>query len=183
MPPFLQTARLLLRHYTLEDVAAFCALNADWEVVKYTGNSPFEREEEAKKTLETLVFSQYTLYNAGRWAVFLKEDNTHLGWCGLKYNVESEEWDLGYRFFRRYWGYGYATEAARFCLDYGFSTLDLDTIIAKTQAPNNASSKVLEKLGMYQVATLEANGKKWLKYAIRNPKLNVVPDKISFIIN
>jgi RimJ/RimL family protein N-acetyltransferase len=52
------------------------------------------------------------------------------GWCGLKYLSETNEVDLGYRFMKKFWGKGYATEAALACIEYGFSRLHLQKLLA-----------------------------------------------------
>jgi RimJ/RimL family protein N-acetyltransferase len=67
-----------------------------------------------------------------------------LGWCGLKYLFETNEVDLGYRFMKKFWGKGYATEAALACIEYGFATLNLHQIVGRALPGNLASIKVLE---------------------------------------
>lgn len=140
--------RLLLREWTVEtDFQWFYELNSDPLVVQYTGDEPFENSEAAYQFLAQ--YDQYRKYGMGRWAVSLKEQPaTVLGWCGLKYHPDSDQVDVGYRFFRRYWGNGYATEAAKASLEYGFQTLGLNTIYAHAMKDNMASIKVLEKIGM-----------------------------------
>ncbi len=76
------------------------------------------------------------------------KDGTFLGWCGLKYFPETDEVDLGYRFMKKYWGKGYATESSRACLNYGFHELKLKRIMAKAMPENKDSLKVMQKLGM-----------------------------------
>ena len=90
---------------------------------------------------------QFQQYKMGRFATTLK-DGTFLGWCGLRYFPETKEVDLGYRFHRRFWGQGFATEAATAALKYGFENLGLQRIIAKAMPENTASLKVMQKLGM-----------------------------------
>ena len=62
--------------------------------------------------------------------------------------AETSKIDLGYRFKKNTWGYGYATEAVRDVLDYGFNQLNLKTIIAKAQVENLASMNIMQKIGM-----------------------------------
>ena len=83
----------------------------------------------------------------GRFTVTLK-DGTFLGWCGLRFFPETNEVDLGYRFMKKHWGKGYATESSRASLNYGFHTLNLERIIAKAMPDNKDSLKVMQKLGM-----------------------------------
>ena len=83
----------------------------------------------------------------GRWACIDKSNNEYLGWCGLKLN-EQDMVDIGFRFFRKYWGKGYATESAKACLEYGFEELEIKEIIGRVAKDNIASIRVLEKLKM-----------------------------------
>jgi len=71
-----------------------------------------------------------------------------MGWCGLKYLSEQNEVDVGYRFMKKFWGFGYATEAALACIEYGFARLDLHRIVGRALPANLGSIKVLEKCGM-----------------------------------
>ena len=90
----------------------------------------------------------------GRWACLIKENNEFIGWCGMV-TLESGDVDLGFRFYRKNWGSGYATEAAKACLKYGFDEKGLTRITASALAKNKASIKVIEKLGMTFVKYFE----------------------------
>ncbi len=147
----IETPRLLLREFREEDASFFFELNEDPEVVRYTGDPPFGSVEEARQFLRD--YGQYEKFGYGRWAVLLKGEEKDgspawIGWCGLKYTPELDETDIGFRFFRRYWGQGYATEAARACLDYGFGALGLKQVVGRVMKGNKASIRVLEKIGM-----------------------------------
>lgn len=145
----LETPRLLLREFREEDAPHFFELNEDPEVIRYTGDPPFASVEAARQFL--LDYDQYEKHGYGRWAVLLKPESARpewIGWCGLKYIPELDETDVGFRFFRRYWGRGYATEAARACLDYGFGALGLKRIVGRAMKENAASVRVLQKIGM-----------------------------------
>jgi RimJ/RimL family protein N-acetyltransferase len=142
----LKTNRLTLRQLTTDDAESFYLLNNDPEVLQFTGDKPFADVAAARVFLEG--YDQYQKYGVGRWAVIRKEDSVFLGWCGLKYTPETNEYDIGFRFFKHYWNKGYATEAAKACLDYGFTVLGLNVIIGRAMKENTASIKVLEKIGM-----------------------------------
>jgi len=114
--------------------------------LRYTGDRPFESIAEARAFLDS--YDVYERYGYGRWAVVRRFDENCLGWCGLKYSPESGETDIGFRFFRKYWGQGYATEAAQACLDYGLQKLGLEQIVGRAMQSNRASVRVLEKIGM-----------------------------------
>ncbi|MEZ4777641.1 MAG: GNAT family N-acetyltransferase [Bacteroidia bacterium] len=146
MTPIIETPRLILREFSLSDATNMYELNADPEVVRYTGDKPFASIMEAATFLEN--YDSYKKYGYGRWAVVDKVSEAFLGWCGLKFNEEKFV-DIGFRFFRKEWNKGYATESARASLDYGFNHLNLDEIIGRASTENNPSIRVLEKLNMH----------------------------------
>ncbi|TND09576.1 MAG: acetyltransferase, ribosomal protein N-acetylase [Bacteroidetes bacterium] len=147
MTVIVETERLLLREIVAEDAPLLYELNSDPEVVRYTGDPPFESPEAAAEfTRNYIAKNSGTGY--GRWAVIQKESGEFLGWCGLKILEETGEVDLGYRFYRKHWGKGYATESALAVLKYGFGKLKLEKIIGRSRVENLPSIHVLEKCGM-----------------------------------
>ena len=145
MKIILETERLILREFKLSDARALFKLNSDPEVVKYTGDKAFKSIDEAKQFLSN--YTDYQINGYGRWAMITKLDHEFIGWCGLKLNEESQI-DLGFRIFRNHWNKGFASEAAKACLDYGFNHYGFKKIIGRVVSDNIASIKVLEKLGM-----------------------------------
>lgn len=146
----IETERLLLRTFTEEDASLIYNLNLDPDVTRYTLD-PMVNIDQAKEVLEKVIIPQYALYNHGRWAVHIKPGQEFIGWCGLKARPERKEIDLGYRFIKKAWGKGYATEAAYACLKYGFEKLHLERIVGRAMPENTASLRVLEKCGMQYV--------------------------------
>ncbi len=140
-------------------------LNNDSEVLKYTGDPPFESIESAKMFLKD--YDSFRKYGMGRWYVFTNENDQFLGWCGLKYTPEKDEVDVGYRFLKRCWGQGYASEAARACLEYGFEQLGLEEIVARADLRNPASIRVMEKIGMEFHEEIDFDGLPGVKYVAR----------------
>ena len=89
----------------------------------------------------------------GFWVIERKSDSGFLGYCGLKVvrdegSAVEGEIEIGWRLREDAWGQGYATEAARACLDWAWSTLDVGRIVSITVPANRASWKVMERLGM-----------------------------------
>ena len=70
------------------------------------------------------------------------------GFCGLVHLDDTSEIEVGYRFAKRFWGMGLATEAAKASLEYGFETLGIDRIVAVVHPDNLASQRVVDKLGL-----------------------------------
>ncbi len=145
MKYILETDRLLLREFDISDAQSMFDLNSDPDVIRYTGDPAFVSINEARIFLAN--YSDYKRNGYGRWAVILKETNEFIGWCGLKLNEESFV-DIGFRFFKKHWGKGYASEAAKATLAYGFQNLNIDEILGRAVVDNLASIRVLEKLNM-----------------------------------
>ena len=142
----LETQRLSLREMTPDDAENAYLLNLDPDVLKYTGDAPFGSIEEARNFL--LKYDHYKKYGFGRWAVINKLDHEFIGWCGLRYVTDKNEYDVGYRLNKRFWNKGYATEAAKACIDIGFNKFNIKRIIGNVMKENIASIRVLEKIGM-----------------------------------
>ena len=160
------TERLYLRQFTAEDAADLYELNNDNEVLQYTGDEPFDSVADALHFV-----SNYTAYEKpgmGRWAVIRKEDDAFLGWCGLKYHPLERVVDLGYRLKKKYWRYGYATEAAKACAQYAFQDLKLASLVAHAHVDNSASHKVLQKIGFKYIKTFLYDGKNAFQYSLFN---------------
>jgi ribosomal-protein-alanine N-acetyltransferase len=142
-----ETERLRARLFTLADAQLVFDLNSDPAVTRYTGDGPCSDLRHAQEILETIILPQYTLYGIGRWALELKSTGDFIGWCGVKLLDENKEYDLGYRFFPKYWGLGYATESAKASLDY-VHKLGIERITGHAAVENTGSVNVLKKLGM-----------------------------------
>jgi ribosomal-protein-alanine N-acetyltransferase len=155
----IETPRLYLRKMVESDAQHAYELNLDPEVIKYTGDASFENIKEARDFL--INYDHYKKYGFGRWAVIRKLD-----WCGIKYNPELDEYDIGFRFFKKYWGKGYATESAKACIDWVFQNIDTKEIIGRAMPQNIASYKVLEKVGLKHYKTIEMEHGQLLIYKI-----------------
>jgi [ribosomal protein S5]-alanine N-acetyltransferase len=160
----LETERTYLREMTPGDAEQAYALNLDPEVLQYTGDDPFASVEAARSFLER--YDQYARFGVGRWAVISKEDEQFLGWCGLKYAPNENEYDIGFRFFKQYWNKGYASETASACIAYGFEQLALPEIVGRARKENGASIRVLEKVGLTFQHAFEEEGAIWHLYRI-----------------
>ena len=145
MNPIIETTRFYLREKLPSDAKDMYLLNADPEVLQYTGDTPFRDEAEAKAFI--IAYDHFQKHGFGRWVIIDKNTNKYLGWCGLKRHADGMV-DLGYRVKKEHWGKGIASETANACLDYGFTTLNLDKIVGRSAKANHASIRILEKIGM-----------------------------------
>jgi len=156
-----KTPRLILREFISGDAVNMFELNADPTIIRFTGDVTFRSVEEAKALIQN--YDQYKKYGYGRWTVIDDSSSEYLGWCGLNYNKDSNETDLGFRFKRHVWGKGIATEAASACMVYGFNQLKLSKIIGRAMKENKASIRVLEKTGMRFEKEFDAPGGKCIQ--------------------
>jgi ribosomal-protein-alanine N-acetyltransferase len=168
MNVIIETERLLLRTFTIDDAPLIYNLNLDPDVIRYTLD-PMADIDKAKEVLEQVILPQYALYDHGRWAVHVKSDLEFIGWCGLKTRPEMNEVDLGYRFIKTAWGKGYATESAHASLNYAFEKLNCDRIVGRSLPANTDSVRVLEKIGMSYVGEEVIEGLLHKTYEAYNP--------------
>lgn len=169
----LETERTYLRILTVKDAENFYNLNLDKEVLKFTGDIPFRSIKEAGEFLE--LYDQYEKYGVGRFAVTSKDSNKFIGWCGLSYNSELDQYDIGFRFYRDVWNKGYATETALRCLEFAFLELKVDEVVGRAMVQNKASVKVLQNIGMTFKNSLNFEGKEGVVYHITK---NVYEERI-----
>jgi RimJ/RimL family protein N-acetyltransferase len=148
----IETERLILRELLHSDDKDMFELDSNPKVHKYLGENPVKNIEQVQDVI-TMVRNQYQSNGIGRWATIEKETGLFIGWSGLKFITEHENnkvfyHDIGYRFMPQFWGKGYATEATKACLKYGFQEMNLKEIWGATHEENIASRRVLEKCGL-----------------------------------
>ena len=133
--------------------------------MRFTGEPLLPSLDAAKQAIAN--YPDFDEVGYGRWACILKETQTIIGFCGLKYLPDLDAVDVGYRFLPQYWGHGLATEACMASLDFGFTTLCLEQIIGLVLPNNPASIRVLEKAGMQSDGEFVYDGTLALRYIKR----------------
>lgn len=151
----IETDRLILREFTIQDAEVLFQLDSNPKVHKYLGNRPLTHIDQIYTYINS-VQQQYIENGIGRWITLEKATNEVIGWSGLKFireyeNNQTHFYDVGYRFMPKYWSKGYATEATKAALRYGFQTLKTNRIIGIAHEENKASRRVLEKCGLHFV--------------------------------
>ena len=145
----LRTERLLLRQWQPDDLEPFAALNADPETMRYFP-APIQREE--SDAFAERIRRQIESEGWGLWAVEAVGIAPFIGFVGLARPSFEAHFtpavEVGWRLARDHWGRGYATEAARASLAYGFDELGLVEIVSFTSLLNEPSWRVMERLGM-----------------------------------
>ena len=151
----LETERLLLREFEEDDWKAVHEYGSDPEVCKHVSWGPNTEEDSRAFVARALSDQQEEPRMHYNFALVLKSDNLLIGSCGLHVSSpERREGWIGYSFNRRFWGQGYATEAARAVLGFGFRELKLHRIFATCDPVNVSSARVLEKIGMQREGRL-----------------------------
>jgi RimJ/RimL family protein N-acetyltransferase len=145
----LHTDRLILREWRDDDLAPFAALNADERVVAFLPG-PLSREESDARAAQ--IRDHFARRGFGLWAVEAPGVAPFLGFVGLSVPGFDAPFtpcvEIGWRLAFEHWGFGYATEAARAAVRFGFDQLDLDEIVSFTVPANLRSRAVMERLGM-----------------------------------
>lgn len=153
-----QTPRLTLRYASLDDVVAMRAIFADPEVMQY-GDGP-QTDDWIRSWIQRMN-RNYNEHGFGLWIVSETDEPNAIGYCGLTHFPDINgraEIEVGYRLARKYWGCGFATEAAAAVRDYAFNDLDIERLIAIINPENQRSVRVAEKLGMELDSTVMLDG-------------------------
>lgn len=154
----LETERLVLREFRDEDWAEVFAYQSDPRYLQYY---PFTDRsvEEVKEFIQMFLDHQVQKPRIKfQLAVTLKSTGGLIGNCGIRLDKpDAHQGDIGYELSPEHWGQGYATEAARAMIDFGFSSLRLHRIWSWCIADNQRSARVLEKQGMCLEGRLREN--------------------------
>jgi len=157
VPLPLATERLLIRPFRDDDATALHEVFGSPEVMKWTPSPPSKDvAETAERLARTMAFTARQPAGFGLWALELKGSNEFLGQVGL-FPVEGKgpEVEVAYELAPRVWGHGYATEAARALIDYGFREMQLQRVVALILPANTRSRNVASKCAM----TVEGPGR------------------------
>ncbi len=141
----LETERLYLRHFTLDDVEHLLPIFSDPEVMRFY---PATKDRTATEGWIRWSLDSYQQHGIGLWAVILKQGQVFLGDCGLTIQaIEGRaEVEIGYHIRRDRWSQGFATEAARACRDYAFKAVDVPRVVSLVRPDNVASRRVAAKI-------------------------------------
>jgi RimJ/RimL family protein N-acetyltransferase len=159
----LETERLVLRPFAEADLEAFFAIQSDAESARWLYNEPRTREDSKALLGKKIAGDCYTA--EGDWlaaAVVARESGQLVGDVSLRWlSGQDKTGEIGFIFDRAHQGHGYATEAARAFLAFGFEEMGFHRVIGRTEVRNTASARVLEKLGMRLEARFVEN--EWVK--------------------
>lgn len=173
----LETSRLLFRPFELSDSEAMFVMDSNPNVHTYLWQNPSVHIDETIKLIE-MVQNQYVNNKIGRIATILKETNEFIGWTGIKFvndhleNGNTNFYDYGYRLDEKFWNKGYATEALKAWLEYGFNQMNINEMHAYTHSENGASNHVLNKVGFqFMEDYFDTYGVVWKWWKLNNNKI------------
>ena len=161
--PTIQTDRLLLRPFALEDASMVQTLAGEKDIASTTLNLPHPYED---GMAEEWIGTHQDRYEKGEsvvLAIVLNNNDTLIGAIGLEINKDNDRAELGYWIGKPYWNKGYCTEAARALIQHGFDVLGLVRIHASHFRRNPASGRVMQNIGMIHEGSLRKHIKKWGK--------------------
>lgn len=146
---YIETERLILRDWTESDRYAFAKMNSNPNVMRYFPKSLSEKES---NDFVDRIEKEIKEYGFGLFAVECKLDGSFIGFVGfhkfkLPLNVSSG-WEIGWRLSDKYWGRGFATEAASACLNYAKTHKLFSCLYSFTSVINTPSKNVMKKIGM-----------------------------------
>lgn len=153
LPEIIETDRLLLRPFRLDDVDEVLDYARDPEWARFIGSAPYEREDAERAVAKQILMDRRSQPN---WAFVFEE--TVIGGLTMFLDFEHRSAEIGYSVGRRHWNKGFCTEAVRAVITVAFSNhRDLNRIHAKTDPANVASQRVLEKVGMVKEGVLRSS--------------------------
>lgn len=151
----LETPRLRLRRFTTGDADFILELVNEPSWIRYIGDKGVRDLEDARRYLEEGPVRMYGKHGFGLWLVARKEDGERLGMCGLVKRDKLGDVDLGFAFLPRHWSQGYAHEASKGVLAHARDALGFARLVAITVPENDASARLLVKLGFVHEDTFE----------------------------
>ncbi|MBD2104332.1 GNAT family N-acetyltransferase [Leptolyngbya sp. FACHB-261] len=155
--PKLETERLLLRQETPEDAEAVLAVFTDPTVTRFHDLDTFTAIEEAFGVIERRT-QRFKTGRGVRWGIARKQDNIVIGSCGFNWNKQAQSAEVGYELASAFWRQGIMTEALDAILQFGFTEIGLQFVLAEVIPGNIASKTLLEKLGFQSQGILRQHG-------------------------
>ena len=163
--PELLTARLRLRTFAEADAEVFHRIMAEEGVLRYFPSTQPPSLEQVSKMIGWFL-NHWQEHGFGDWVVESRATGELMGRCGLLYIRDTRETEIDFLLGKAFWGKGYATEAARASLEYGFKALRLESVVGIVHPENLASQRVLEKLGMRQTRRTQYFGMDCFRYEV-----------------
>lgn len=161
----IETKRLILREYTMDDFDELYTLLSDPITMKHY-IKPYDKD--GTKRWINWCINSYKTYGFGLWAIVLKETNTFIGDCGLSMQLIDGESlpEIGYHIKKEYWRKGYGKEAANAVKEWAFNNTKFDKLYSYMTKDNVASYKTAESIGLKRIKEYVAGEEVLLVYTI-----------------
>jgi len=143
----LETERLILRRFVVEDAQFVLNLVNEPSFLRYIGDKKIRTLDDARQYILSGPVASYERHGFGLCLVELRESHTPIGMCGLLKREELPEPDIGFALLPEFWNKGFAFEAAAAVLRDARERLGLQRLLAITSLDNEASIKLLQRLG------------------------------------
>ncbi|MFJ7372995.1 GNAT family N-acetyltransferase [Lysinibacillus capsici] len=155
MFPILHTERLVLRELTSSDGQALLACFSDPKVLRHYGQQPLTSLVQVQQIIQNFA-NNFAEKRGIKWGIALKDQKGIIGTIGFQeWSIEHRRAEISYALFPEYWGNGYAQEAVKRAISYGFEEMDLVRIGAIVFKENEASNLLLQKIGFEQEGLLK----------------------------
>jgi RimJ/RimL family protein N-acetyltransferase len=174
--PTLTTERLLLRPFSEDDVAPLHALMQDADVMRYVGDRRGPTLQETWRAVAGWI-GHWALRGYGLWAVVERDTGEVIGRAGLINPIDWPGPEVGYLLGKRWWGRGYATEAAAAAMAWGFTTIGFERLISLIDPANAPSIAVAERLGETLLGETGLLGNRVLIFGIDRATWESLPDR------
>ena len=163
------TSRLRLRPFSREDLDDLHRLWTESEVRRFLWDDKVISREQTVEIIESSVDS-FGRYGFGFWCIYPSDTPELIGFVGLRRFGDLAEVELLYGIATSYWGRGLATEAATAMIDYAFRRVGLEIIFARADAPNAASTRVMQKSGRKFLSRGIVDGLDTITYVLQAPR-------------
>lgn len=168
-PPVIETDRLILRAFREDDLEAFAEMGQDREVMEFLSvdGSLLSRADSWRQM--AMFLGHWELRGYGTWAVEERSGGAFVGRVGLHFPEGWPDRELGWTIARRFWGRGYASEAARASIAHAFGTLGWNHLVSLIHPDNQRSARLAERLGYHLHGTAEVRGLQLRMYRLDRP--------------
>lgn len=168
-PPVIETERLILRRFREGDLDAFAEMGRDPEVMKFLSvdGSLLTRADAWRQM--AMFLGHWELRGFGTWAVEERATGAFVGRVGLHFPEGWPDRELGWTIARRFWGRGYASEAARASIAHAFGPLGWNHLVSLIHQDNQRSARLAERLGYHLHGTAEVRGLRLNMYRLERP--------------
>jgi len=163
--PTLNTPRMLLRPFTLEDASSVKELAGDYDIAANTASIPHPYEDGMAEAWISTHQESFEKGETVTFAITLKPGGTLLGAISIFHiEITHRQGEIGYWIGKPYWNHGFCSEAAREVIRYAFEVLELNRVQARHLTRNPASGRVMQKAGMTYEGTLRQALLRWGKF-------------------